>query len=79
MNHYFKDELKKLNSKDFYGLTHYSKKTNKELKRANKNTNSYLDGACGFESMTPVLNKIGFVLEFILESNNSIVYKLKSK
>ena len=79
MNHYFNDELKKLNSKDFYGLTHYNKKTNKRLKRANKDTTSYLDGACGFESMTPVLNKIGFVLDFILESNNNIVYKLKSK
>ena len=79
MNHYFNNELKKLDSSKFYGLTHYNKKTNKQLKKGNTNTISYLDGACGFESMTPILEKIGFKLEFILESDDSIVYQLKSK
>ena len=79
MNHYFNDELKKLDSSKFYGLTHYNKKTNKRIKKSTINTSTYLDGACGFESMTPVLEKIGFKLEFILESDNNIVYQLKSK
>jgi len=30
INHYFNNEIKKLNTSDFYGLTHWNKKTKKE-------------------------------------------------
>ena len=77
MMEYFPTELKKLNSSDYYGLNHYNTKTKKYNKRANNNTRTYLDGACGFESMTPILNKIGFTLKFIYEDNNSTMYRME--
>ena len=73
---YFKNELKKINSSKFYGLTHYNTKTSKYNKKANKNTKTYLEGASGFNSMERILNKIGFKLNFVYESNNNIVYTL---
>ena len=73
---YFTKELKKLNSKEFYGLTHYNPKTHKNQLKSSKNTNTRLDGACGFNCMVKVLNKIGFQLEFIKEGKWEIIYKL---
>tara|TARA_Y100000593_G_scaffold64856_1_gene119533 strand:- start:94 stop:504 length:411 start_codon:yes stop_codon:yes gene_type:complete len=78
MNYYFSDELKKLNSDKFYGLSHYNSKTCKYQKRASKNTRSSVNGACGFESMRTILNKIGFKLTFIYEDNNCNIYRLEA-
>ena len=79
INHYFNNEIKKLNTSDFYGLTHWNKKTKKHQKRSSKNTKSYVNGACGFNSMQKILNKIGFKLQFVYESNNSTMYKMSVK
>ena len=79
IEHYFQNEIKKLSSKKFYGLTHYNTKTNKRQIHSSKHTKTYLDGGCGFESMTPILNKIGFTLKFVYESNNSIIYTMNIK
>ena len=79
INHYLKDEIKKLNSSKFYGLNHYNTKTKKYNKRANKNTKTSVNGACGFDCMKSILYKIGFEMKFIYESNNNIIYTLNSK
>jgi hypothetical protein len=77
INTYFYDEIRKLNSADFYGLKHYGKKY-RRLKHASKHGKSYVDGGCGFSTMESILNKIGFKLSFVLENNNKIIYNLKS-
>ena len=91
LNIYFGEELKKLTANSgsgdtptgFYGLTHYNPtaKSHKRryLKRAPKDTKTYVDGACGFSSMQRILNKIGFKLNFIFENKNQIVYQLEVK
>jgi hypothetical protein len=93
INTYFNEELKKLPSdmggnvnrkrNGFYGLTHYNPKakshSRRHLKRATTNTQSYVDGGCGFNSMESILNKIGFKLTFVKESSNEIIYTLNSK
>ena len=53
---HFNKEIKKLNSKEFYGLTHYNNKTKKGQTKSSKHTKSYLDGACGFNCMENILN-----------------------
>ena len=77
INKYFGEELKKLvansGSMDtpsgLYGLTHYNPKAKSRkrmyLKRANKHTQSYVNGACGMSSMRRILNKIGFELTYL--------------
>ena len=79
INHYFNNEIKKLKTSDFYGLTHWNTKTKKRQNTSSKFTKSSVDGACGFSTMERILNKIGFKLNFVLESNNQIVYTLESK
>jgi hypothetical protein len=76
IQHHFNKEIKKLSSKEFYGLTHYNKNNNKRRVWSNEFTKSSLDGGCGFSSMTDILNKIGFKLSFVSENNNSIIYTL---
>lgn len=82
INKYFTHELKKLSTKDFYGLSHYNPKakTHKRrfLKHATSNTKTYVDGGCGFESMNRILEKIGFKLQFVKETKNSSTYILIS-
>ena len=91
LNIYFGEELKKLTANSgsgdtptgFYGLSHYNSnaKSHKRryLKRATKDTKTYVDGGCGFSSMERILNKIGFELNWILEAKNQIVYELRVK
>lgn len=56
-------------SEDYYGLFYDSRKKQ-----------GYLDGSCGSESMKRILNKIGFSLEFIGQSestyNGEVFYQL---
>lgn len=77
INTYFYDEIRKLNSADFYGLTHYGKNY-KHLRRASKYGTSHVDGGSGFSSMEKILNKIGFKISFIKESTNEIIYTLSA-
>ena len=78
MSH-FGDELKKLSSKDFYGLTHYDKKYHKYRVKPTPNTKTYVDGACGFNCMRDILLKIGFRMRYVQESNNSLTYIIENK
>jgi hypothetical protein len=77
--HYFGNELKRLDSSEFYGVRHYNYKNLKSQRRASKHTITSIDGACGFSSMERILNKIGFGLEFITETKHEIIYKLNIK
>jgi len=79
INKYFQNEIKKLKTSDFYGLTHWNTKTRKRQNTSSKNTKTYVDGACGFSTMEKIVNKIGFNLNFVLESDSQIVYTLESK
>ena len=79
INEYFQNEIKRLKTSDFYGLTHWNTKTKKRQNTSSKFTKTYVDGACGFSTMERILNKIGFKLNFVLESNSQIVYTLESK
>jgi hypothetical protein len=76
INSVFQEEIKKLSSKKFYGLNHYNTKTRKYQVKSSDNTKTFVDGACGFSTMTSILNKIGFDLEWIIENDKQIVYKL---
>ena len=90
INKYFTHELKKLVANSgsmntpsgFYGLSHYNPKakTHKRrfLKRATSQTQTYVDGGCGFDSMRGILEKIGFKLQFVKETKNSSTYILTS-
>tara|TARA_B100000768_G_C11210140_1_gene345633 strand:+ start:650 stop:1069 length:420 start_codon:yes stop_codon:yes gene_type:complete len=78
IENHFNEHLKKLSSKKFYGLTHYNKNNNKRRVWSNAFTKTTLDGACGFSCMQNILKKIGFRLEFISDSSNSTIYKLRA-
>ena len=55
-------------------LTTKNKKTNKRQTKASKHTKTYVDGACGFNCMEKIMNKIGFQLEFVKEDNWNCYY-----
>tara|TARA_R110002153_G_scaffold36785_1_gene108537 strand:+ start:437 stop:898 length:462 start_codon:yes stop_codon:yes gene_type:complete len=74
MNTYLNDELKKINSTDYYGITHWNKVTKKRQNRASKHTKTYVDGGCGFQSMQDILCKIGFSLVFVKETKWETFY-----
>lgn len=61
----FADELKKLDSSKFYGLSFLNKKTRKYQKRFSKNCRVYLDGACGFDCMKTILHHLGYELKYV--------------
>tara|TARA_R100001594_G_scaffold40009_1_gene71843 strand:+ start:5190 stop:5600 length:411 start_codon:yes stop_codon:yes gene_type:complete len=77
INDHFTNELKKLDSKDYYGLSHYNTKTNKYQRKSSKYTRSSVNGGCGFGSMENILNKIGFNLRFIYEDKDCTMYRLE--
>jgi macrodomain Ter protein organizer (MatP/YcbG family) len=79
INTMFQSELKKLNSEEFYGLNHYnSNRKPRFQKYASKHTKTYVDGACGFDCMRRIIEKIGFSLEFVCETNWETIYTLKT-
>lgn len=73
---YFPNEIKRLNSDDYYGVNHFNSKTKKLQKKASKYTRTYLDGACGFSSMKDIINKIGFEMKFVKEDDWNAYYVL---
>ena len=75
---HFMEELKKLNSEEFYGLSHYNpnKTKNRYQKKSSKNTRTHVDGACGFNCMVDILNRIGFDLVFVKETKWDTFYIL---
>ncbi len=81
INKHFSNELKKLNSSEYYGLTHYNpegRRGQRHLKRATAKTRSYVDGACGFNCMVDILRKIGFNAKFVQEDKNSVTYLMQA-
>tara|TARA_R100000353_G_scaffold157938_1_gene117094 strand:+ start:176 stop:643 length:468 start_codon:yes stop_codon:yes gene_type:complete len=83
---YFGEQLKRLTANygsfdkgGFYGLRHYNTITRKSQKRASKHTRTTIDGACGFNCMLTILEKIGFSLTFIAEDKDTSIYQLKLK
>lgn len=75
---HFENELKRLNSKEFYGLSFWNPETKKQCKRYRQGNKICLNGACGFEPMQAILDKIGFKLKFISECANEIVYVIEA-
>ena len=76
MSH-FAEELKKINAKDYYGLSHYNKRTKKFQDRASKHTSTRVDGGCGFGCMQDILNKIGFNIIFVKEDSWNCYYLME--
>tara|TARA_R100001086_G_scaffold246240_1_gene178186 strand:- start:611 stop:1060 length:450 start_codon:yes stop_codon:yes gene_type:complete len=78
----FPEQIKRLDTRDFYGLTHWNTKTKKRQYKSSKNTRTTINGACGMNSMRNILEKIGFKLEYIVTINGGKVdtttYKLKT-
>lgn len=78
---YFPEELKKLNSMEYYGLV-FSRKTKtgkiRGLKRYSPGAAIHLDGACGLSSMYIILERIGFRLVYVKSTGKtSACYALK--
>jgi hypothetical protein len=81
INEHFCQELKRLSASEFYGLSHYNpngRKGKKFIKRATNKTRSYVDGACGFDCMRRILEKIGYKMHFVQEGKDAITYILKA-
>ena len=81
----FPDQIKRLDSRDFYGLQHYNMKRRGQAAfqaKASKHTRTTLDGGCGMQAMQNILNRIGFKLQRVYSSRSSRVdldvYTLKS-
>ena len=81
----FPDQIKRLDSRDFYGLHHRNMKRRGQAAfqaKASKHTRTTLDGGCGMQAMQNVLNRIGFKLQLVHSSRSSRmdldVYTLKS-
>lgn len=72
MERCFPEQIKRLDSREFYGLHHWNTKTKKWQYRSSENTRTTLDGACGMSSMRDILRKIGFKLEYINETRGKV-------
>jgi len=68
----FPEQIKRLDSREFYGVGHWNTKTKRRQYRSSENTRSTLDGACGMSSMRDILRKIGFKLEYINETRGKV-------
>ena len=80
MEQCFPEQIKRLDSREFYGVGHWNTKTKRRQYRSSENTRTTLDGACGMSSMRDILRKIGFKLEYINETRgkvDTITYILK--
>jgi hypothetical protein len=72
MEQCFPEQIKRLDSREFYGVGHWNTKTKKRQYKSSENTRSTLDGACGMSSMRDILRKIGFKLEYINETRGKV-------
>ena len=72
MEQSFPEQIKRLDSREFYGLHHWNTKTKKRQYKSSENTRSTLDGACGMSSMRDILRKIGFKLEYVNETRGKV-------
>ena len=72
MEQSFPEQIKRLDSREFYGLHHWNTKTKRRQHRSSENTRTTLDGACGMSSMRDILRKIGFKLEYVNETRGKV-------
>jgi len=63
----------------YYGLSHYNAKAKKWQKRSSKNTQSRVDGACGFSSMTKIMQALGYKVTYGGGNKLSNFYIIESK
>ena len=68
----FPEQIKRLDSREFYGLHHWNTKSKKRQHRSSENTRTTIDGGCGMNSMRNILEKIGFKLEYINETRGKV-------
>lgn len=54
------EKIKHLNASTYYGLFHYNSKTKNSQKIGSKNSETYLDGACGLDCITRIGNALGY-------------------
>jgi hypothetical protein len=71
MTKQFNEELKKLPSKEHYGVFHYDKEINKRVPHSGANTETFVDGACG--TSTDILTAIGYNFERVVEDVYRVV------
>lgn len=72
------DVVRRMDSRDFYGVTHFCKRTRRHLNRAGKHTQTTVNGGCGFNSMRRILARVGFTLCKVYDTPNVDVYTLQS-
>ena len=76
---HFAEELKKLDSSKFYGMGFYnSKRKDRNQKRWSKDCSIWIDGACGWNSMESILNKIGFKIPYVAETKATTTHILRA-
>ena len=75
----FRNYLKRLNPKDFYGLSFYKPgKRYRPLKHWRPGCITRLNGACGFSSMESILQAFGLYLTYPDRKSRDRVYTLRS-
>lgn len=72
------DVVRRMDARDFYGVTHFCKRTRRHLNRAGKHTQTTVNGACGFDQMRRVLARVGFTLCKVYDTPTADVYTLQS-
>lgn len=77
LTHRFQKHLQRLDSRDFYGLIHYNSRTKKYQAKSSPWTNTYVNGACGFETCQNILHAIGFELIFVSENDSNVYYVMQ--
>ena len=73
----FGEHLLRLDASKYYGVSHYNTKTRRYQRKPSKHTITYIDGACGMNSMQTILKRIGFKMRYIAESKNSTTYTIE--
>jgi hypothetical protein len=68
----FPEQIKRLDSREFYGVGHWNTKTKRRQYRSSENTRTTIDGACGMSSMQDILKKIGFKMQYINETRGKV-------
>jgi hypothetical protein len=68
----FPEQIKRLDSREFYGVGHWNTKTKRRQYRSSENTRTTIDGACGMSSMQDILKKIGFTMQYINETRGRV-------
>ena len=72
------DVVRRMDARDFYGVTHFCTRTRRHLNRAGKYTQTTVNGGCGFDSMRRILARVGFTLCKVYSTPNADVYTLQS-